>query len=181
MVDNKQGVGSIWNKGNWHWEERNYSEFAKEWLTKEWCSIVEQTADAKISIYEVKTLTGSASVTIRKQKQIFMFEYEGELYFKATHLSDERQDVMGRIKFFEFNQEDSELQTELTCEKSDKWADGVKQFMRKEMPKILHSRAMKLIEAMKARDMDDQRLAEAQAKSKQAEAEYKKVNQETEA
>lgn len=45
---------------------------------------------------------------------------------------------MGRIKFFEFNQEDSELQTELTCEKSDKWADGVKQFMRKEMPKILH-------------------------------------------
>ena len=88
---------------------------------------------------------------------------------------------MGRIKFFEFNQEDSEIQTELTCEKSDKWADGVKQFMRKEMPKILHSRAMKLIEAMKAKDMDDQRLAEAQAKSKQAEAEYKKVNQETEA
>ena len=90
MVDNKQGVGSIWNKGNWHWEERNYSEFAKEWLTKEWTSIVEQTADAKICIYEVKTLTGSSSVTIRKQKQIFMFEYEGELYFKATHLSDER-------------------------------------------------------------------------------------------
>jgi len=29
MVDNKQGVGSIWNKGNWHWEERNYTDFAK--------------------------------------------------------------------------------------------------------------------------------------------------------
>lgn len=68
MVDNKQGVGSIWNKGNWHWEERNYSDFAKEWLTKEWTSIVQETSDAKISIYEVKTLTGSASVTIRKQK-----------------------------------------------------------------------------------------------------------------
>lgn len=110
-----------------------------------------------------------------------MFEYEGELYFKATHKTDDRQDVMGRIKFYEFNQEDDEITTELTCEKSDPWADGVKKFMRNQMPKILHQRAMKLIEAMKSQDMDDQRLAEAQAKSKQAEADYKKVNQETEA
>jgi hypothetical protein len=35
MVE-KQGVGSIWNKGNWHWEERNYKDFAIDWLTKEW-------------------------------------------------------------------------------------------------------------------------------------------------
>jgi len=31
------GVGSIWNKGNWHWEEKNYTEFAKEWLSQQWC------------------------------------------------------------------------------------------------------------------------------------------------
>ena len=67
MVE-KQGVGSIWNKGNWHWEERNYKEFAIEWLKKEFTAIVESTADARIEIYEVKSLTGSASVTIRKQK-----------------------------------------------------------------------------------------------------------------
>jgi activator of HSP90 ATPase len=51
---------------------------------------VETTSDARIAIYEVKTLTGSASVTIRKQKQIFMYEFEAELYFKAVHLTDER-------------------------------------------------------------------------------------------
>ena len=67
-VDTNQGVGSIWNKGNWHWEDRNYSEFAKEYLTKQFTTITETTADAKILIYEVKTLTGHASVTIRKQK-----------------------------------------------------------------------------------------------------------------
>ena len=85
MVEqNKSGVGSIWNKGNWHWEERNYNDFAKQWLSEQFCKIVsEGPADAKIEIYEVKTLTGTASVTIRKQKQIFMFEFEGELYFKA--------------------------------------------------------------------------------------------------
>lgn len=65
MVE-KQGVGSIWNKGGWHWEERNFSDFAKEYLTKAWCSIVHKSKDAEISIYEVKELKGSASVTIRK-------------------------------------------------------------------------------------------------------------------
>lgn len=167
MVDN-QGVGSIWNKGNWHWEERNYSEFAKDWLKQQYCAVVQETADAKISIYEVKTLTGSASVTIRKQKQIFMFEFEGELYFKANHLTDDRQDVMGRIKLHEFNQEDDEIMTELTCEKSSPWVDGVKAFMRKQMPGILLARAMKLIDAMKERDMDEQRLKDAKERSNQA-------------
>ena len=102
MVD-KQGVGSIWNKGNWHWEERNYNDFAKSYLTQEFCKIVEVANDAEITIYEVKTLTGAASVTIRKQKQIFMFEFEGELYFKAKSLSDDRVSMMGRIKMHEFN------------------------------------------------------------------------------
>lgn len=164
MVENK-GVGSIWNKGNWHWEERNYSDFAKEWLKASWTSVSQETQDARISIYEVKTLTGSASVTIRKQKQIFMFEFEAELYFKAVHLTDDRQDVMGRIKLFEFNQEDDEIQTELTCEKSSPWADGVKDFMRKKMPQILLARAGELIAAMKEKDMDDQRLVESQLKA----------------
>ena len=62
------GVGSIWNKGNWHWEEKNYTEFAKEYLRVKWCEIKVTAAEAKIEIYEVKELTGSASVTIRKQK-----------------------------------------------------------------------------------------------------------------
>lgn len=28
------GVGSIWNKNSWHWEERNYSELAKKYLSE---------------------------------------------------------------------------------------------------------------------------------------------------
>ena len=41
---------------------------------------------------------------------------------------------MGRIKLFEFNQEDDEIQTELTCEKNTPWTEGVKAFMRNKMP-----------------------------------------------
>lgn len=47
------------------------------------------------------------------------------------------------------------------------------------MPAILQKRAQKLTQAMKDKDIDDARLAEAQAKARQAEQEYKKVNEET--
>ena len=134
MVDTNQGVGSIWNKGNWHWEDRNYSEFAKEYLTKQFATITETTADSNISIYEVKSLTGSASVTIRKQKQIFNYEFECELYFKANHLTDDRTDLMGLMKVHEFNQEDDEVSVEITCEKSGEWADRVRKVIKSRFP-----------------------------------------------
>lgn len=66
-----------------------------------------------------------------------MYEFEGELYFRAVHLTDDRQDVMGRLKIHEFNQEDDEIQVELICEKSTTWADKVKSFLRNKMPAIL--------------------------------------------
>jgi hypothetical protein len=47
------------------------------------------------------------------------------------------------------------------------------------MPQILHSTARKLVDAMREKDIDEARLAEANERSKQAEAEYKKVNEET--
>lgn len=108
-----------------------------------------------------------------------MFEFEGELYFKANHLTDDRQDVMGRLKLHEFNQDDDEIQIEITCEKTGTWADGVKSFLRNKMPAIIHQKASKLTQAMKEKDIDDARLAEAQARARQAELEYKKVNEET--
>ena len=28
----KKGVGSVWNQGSWHWEEKNYNKWAQERL-----------------------------------------------------------------------------------------------------------------------------------------------------
>ena len=122
------GVGSIWNKGNWHWEEKNYTEFAKEYLKEKWCSIRLNAANAAIEIYEIKELNGSASVTIRKQKQTPMFEFEGEIYWKSqcTKENDTHSKCQGKIKIHEFNQEDDELATDVTCGTEGDWADGVR-------------------------------------------------------
>ena len=34
QIEASQGCGSIWNKNSWHWEERNYTEVAKKWLSE---------------------------------------------------------------------------------------------------------------------------------------------------
>lgn len=144
-----QGFGSVWNKGSWHWENRNYTEFGKEWLTKQWVQVCINQSDAKIEVYEIKELKGSANVSIRKGKQIFMYEFEGELYWRAknTKVGDEwkEQTCKGKLKFFEFNHEDDEINVEVTCEQPGVWEDGVKSAVRKVLPVELFRASQKLL------------------------------------
>jgi len=97
-------------------------------LQQRWCNIKLEKADAAIEVYEVKELTGSASVTIRKQKQTPMFEFEGEVYWRAkcTKANDTRSTCQGKIKLHEFNQEDDELSTDVTCGTETSWANEVR-------------------------------------------------------
>ena len=60
------GFGSIWNNNSWFFEEKNFTKFAKEWLTTELSKLTFTGDDVKVSLYEVKTIEGEASVTIRK-------------------------------------------------------------------------------------------------------------------
>lgn len=34
LKPNEQAVGSLWNPNSWHWENKNYTEKAKELLKK---------------------------------------------------------------------------------------------------------------------------------------------------
>jgi activator of HSP90 ATPase len=60
------GFGSIWNNNSWFFEEKNFSKFAKEWLSTELCKITFTEGDVNVKLYEIKTIEGEASVTIRK-------------------------------------------------------------------------------------------------------------------
>lgn len=82
------GFGSIWNNNSWFYEEKNFTKFAKEYLTTEVCKLELVKNDIKVRLYEVKTIEGEASVTIRKQKQIFLYDFELEIYFDAEDVND---------------------------------------------------------------------------------------------
>lgn len=47
-----------------------------------------------------------------------MFEFEGELYWRAkcTKENDSDASCEGKVKIYEFNQEDDELEVLVTCE-----------------------------------------------------------------
>ena len=64
--------------------------------------------------YEIKEIEGQASVTIRKQKQIFLFDFELEIYFDAKRESDPSQECKGKVKVHEFNQDDDEINLDIT-------------------------------------------------------------------
>jgi len=49
----------------------------------------------------MKSIEGAASISIRKQKLICLFEFEVNLYFKAQ--LDDSNNCMGTIKINEFN------------------------------------------------------------------------------
>jgi hypothetical protein len=68
MVESSTGVGSIWNKNSWHWEERNYTDLAKKWLQENLIRIEVENKEqqVRVRLYEVKSIDGNASITIRK-------------------------------------------------------------------------------------------------------------------
>ena len=87
-----QGFGSIWNNNSWFFEEKNYTKFAKNWLTENVCKIKETREDAEVSLYELKSIEGDASVAIRKQKQLFIFDFNMEVYFIAKRTNPDDYD-----------------------------------------------------------------------------------------
>ena len=57
-----------------------------------------------------------------------MFEFEGEVYWRAesTVNGDDRSKCSGKVILHEFNQEDDELQTDITCNSDSDWGNGVR-------------------------------------------------------
>lgn len=110
-----------------------------------------------------------------------MFEFEGEIYWRAksTSANDDRSQCQGKLKFYEFNQTDDELSVEVTCEATSQFADGVKRSCRTTVAQKLLDEALKLVPAMKEKDIDEEKLARAKAEEKAAEQGFKEATEKT--
>lgn len=172
------GFGSIWNNNSWFYEEKNYTAFAKEYLSKELPKLFVSKDDIYVRLYEVKSIEGAASVTIRKQKQIFLYDFEIEVYFDAKNVNDEAINCKGKIKFHEFNQDDDELAADITCEQATDFAAAVKKILNKEITEAAMKTIHSLGKAMREKDADEikvkqDQMAREEAKKKVEEAKEK--------
>ena len=110
-----------------------------------------------------------------------MFEFEGELYWRAkcTKPNDPHSTCQGKIKFHEFNQEDDELQTDVTCGQEGDWADNVRRAVQSEVSRTILSQALTLVGALKTKDIDEERLARARAEEAAAAQAYQEAQEQS--
>ena len=66
--------------------------------------------------------------------------------------------MKGRVKLFEFNQEDDDVECEPYSEKDSDWAERVKKLIKIETPRLIGKEIKELVPAMKAADMNDAKI-----------------------
>lgn len=82
------GSGSVWNKGNYHWEEKPMTAWAKEHLASLVKGYNIDLPGGHVKIVNVE-LTGEASASIRKGKKIMFFEWKVKALWEGQLLDDE--------------------------------------------------------------------------------------------
>lgn len=152
------GFGSIWNNNSWFYEEKNFTKFAKDYLSEELSKLSVTKNGIRVRYYDVKEISGEASVTIRKQKQIFLFDFKVEMYFDAVNTSDESQSCKGRVKIEEFNQDDDELAIDIIQEMNDNFVVEVKKIIKNELYDLTFKTVQSLGKAMREKDADEIKL-----------------------
>lgn len=100
-----QGAGSIWNVNSWHWENKNYTEVAKQVIEAKLSQWNFKKDDLKIIITKVtkvkgdvnlllcqsnsQTLFFKAQINIRKGKQIMCYELDIDVEWTGNFIAHE--------------------------------------------------------------------------------------------
>lgn len=121
-------------------------------------------------MYEVKEIEGQASVTIRKQKQIFLYDFEVEIYFDAKSDDDPTQSCKGRVKIYEFNQDDDEINLEIIQETQSDFVSKVKKIINNTMTEELLKTFQGVTKAMREKDANEIKLKQDASEREQAKA-----------
>jgi Activator of Hsp90 ATPase, N-terminal len=88
-----EGEGSVWNKGNYHWEEKPLTAWAKERLSALVKGFNIDLPGGHCKIVNVE-LTGEASASIRKGKKLLFFDFKVKALWEGQ-LVDTEGKVLG--------------------------------------------------------------------------------------
>ena len=139
-----QGTGSVWNTNSYHWEEKSVATWANDTLRALLSAFTHTMSDVTMTITEITTLTGEASVSIRKGKKIISFDYNIVLKWKAV-LADasgnQVSQVDGKYEMPEVSNEDSWDEWEVRAEWGED-PDNLRE-MLEQMVRTLAPRALK--------------------------------------
>lgn len=132
------------NVNNWHWKEIDSSEWSKKFLKEALCNIVlDDGKTGRINITEVSTIEGDATCSIRKQKFIFIFDWEKIVLKWSGNVSGLTSDFTGTIKIMNFDHDaddDDDLDFEYKFSKDGPPEHSqLKAMLKKMAPKLIWS------------------------------------------
>lgn len=96
-MEKVEGTGSVWNTGNYHWEEKSVGKWSEERLKEILGSFKFALPGGELKATEVKKLKGEASVSIRKGKKIITYEYAINLKWEMI-IKDGDGNELGKMK-----------------------------------------------------------------------------------
>lgn len=130
-MNQPKAEGSVWNVNNWHWEQRDYSKEAEELLKKRLEKIVFQRDDIQFSITKLSKIEGHAECSVRKGKQITVYEYAIDADWIGESDADECE---GSFKITEVNESDFDFYIpSITLSKAGKIGDKARGLLKKSL------------------------------------------------
>jgi len=142
MSQNPQGTGSIWNVNSWHWENKNYTEVAKNLLIQKLSDYCWLKDGINFVFKNPSKFKGEAQINIRKGKQILCYEFEFELEWEAENEIDSAE---GNFKIIELSESDfDDVQiTSIHAKESTQISDKAREIIRKHFKKELIENILK--------------------------------------
>lgn len=138
------------NVNNWHWTERDATNWSKEKLRKLFLAVKEETEEGSWQIDEVKTITGESTINNRKGKLIFFYEWELKFSYKGQVKGSE-VDHKGTISIPNLSDENTpeEIDVNVVAKGDSKNADLLKGIIRKNGIKMCQEKCREYLNGLK--------------------------------
>jgi activator of HSP90 ATPase len=123
-------ASSTWNVNSWHWEEKNYTSHAKEYLHNQLSDLTVDAQPVTIHFNNTKNFDGDVYTNIRKGKKIVGYDFKLDLQWSAS--TEGGETVTGSVHLPEVSTEvdggQYEFQVSLNASKAE---EDVKQLIKK--------------------------------------------------
>jgi len=138
------------NVNNWHWTEKNATEWSKERITEHLLSINVKNETGEWKVREVTKVDGEASANNRKAKLIFFYEFVIKLEWKGS-LKDEFTNHQGYIEVTNLSEENDpeDLDVIVSVKENVEGHREMKDFVRKTGIPLVKEKLAKYIKELK--------------------------------
>ena len=82
------------NPNNWHWVNKDVSEWAKEYLQTNLPGISAEAGDVSAKVTKVNSMEGDVDVSQRKGKVITIFDVKLQLEYEGKHVKSACADAL---------------------------------------------------------------------------------------